>query len=109
MHTTLNSQRAGYQEEFTFLDPSGPLLQLYIQHHCLWHTPWHHLAPCNLICSMMIPRLRLTMNLKQIHLLGPSTTLLNPICQHPSPNSVNLAHSMALIHANSGPSSFSVN
>src|SRR5882724_487933 len=24
MHTTLNSQRAGYQEEFTLLDPSGP-------------------------------------------------------------------------------------
>src|SRR5882724_2018178 len=24
MHTNLNSQRAGYQEEFTLLDPSGP-------------------------------------------------------------------------------------
>src|SRR5882724_6895088 len=24
MHTTLNSQKAGYQEEFTLLDPSGP-------------------------------------------------------------------------------------
>src|SRR5882724_4923608 len=24
MHTTLNSQRAGFQEEFTLLNPSGP-------------------------------------------------------------------------------------
>jgi len=41
MCTTLNSQKAGYQEEFTLLNPSGPATP--VRHLALpfWHTPQH--------------------------------------------------------------------
>jgi len=118
MHTTLNSQRAGYQEEFTLLDPSGP------------STPVLHLASppsahpsalmssahCLLQPGLMQPNLlnddtpTMTHNEPEVNSLAWAiNNLVKSNTSTSKPNSTNLTHLMALTHENPKPSSFSVN
>jgi len=118
MCTTLNSQKAGYQEEFTLLNPSGPA------------TPVRHMAsPFSAhpmaLCPQHTPQYKpgsmppnplnddtptMTHDEPDTNSLAKAiNNLISPICRHLGQNSANPNHSMALTHANSGHSSSSAN
>src|SRR5882724_4346036 len=80
MHTTLNSQRAGYQEEFTLLDPSGPA------------TPVIHLVSCiNLAqnyVQLLTPLLSPYLNTDSLFIHGFPSFIQQSSSEQPSAHSL---------------------